>query len=317
MMNLLITGGCGFIGSNFVELVLTEMRDAVNKVVNLDALTYAGTTENTQEFTEDEKYIFEKVDICNLAEVHRVCNQHDITHIVHLAAESHVDNSILNPRAFIDTNVLGTYNLLQVAKQNGLRFHHVSTDEVYGELGETGKFNENTAYDPRNPYSASKASSDFLVMAYYHTYGLEVTISNCSNNYGPRQHQEKFIPTVISCILNGKKIPLYGTGTNIRDWIYVKDHCIGIWDVLTSGVIGETYCIGSNCEKRNIDIIHTICSTMGVTPEESIEYVEDRLGHDFRYAIDSAKITENLSWRPRTSFEDGIEMTIRWYNEKN
>ncbi len=316
-MNLLITGGCGFIGSNFVELVLTEMRDAVNKVVNLDALTYAGTTENTQEFTEDEKYIFEKVDICNLAEVHRVCNQHDITHIVHLAAESHVDNSILNPRAFIDTNVLGTYNLLQVAKQNGLRFHHVSTDEVYGELGETGKFNENTAYDPRNPYSASKASSDFLVMAYYHTYGLEVTISNCSNNYGPRQHQEKFIPTVISCILNGKKIPLYGTGTNIRDWIYVKDHCIGIWDVLTSGVIGETYCIGSNCEKRNIDIIHTICSTMGVTPEESIEYVEDRLGHDFRYAIDSAKITENLSWRPRTSFEDGIEMTIRWYNEKN
>ena len=316
-MNLLITGGCGFIGSNFVELVLTEMRDAVNKVVNLDALTYAGTTENTQEFDEDEKYVFEKVDICNLGEVHRVCNQHDITHIVHLAAESHVDNSILNPRAFIDTNVLGTYNLLQVAKQNGLRFHHVSTDEVYGELGETGKFNENTAYDPRNPYSASKASSDFLVMAYYHTYGLEVTISNCSNNYGPRQHQEKFIPTVISCILNGKKIPLYGTGTNIRDWIYVKDHCIGIWDVLTSGIIGETYCIGSNCEKRNIDIIHTICSTMGVTPEESIEYVEDRLGHDFRYAIDSAKITENLFWQPQTSFEDGIEMTIRWYNEKN
>jgi|TARA_R110001592_G_scaffold71560_2_gene218701 dTDP-glucose 4,6-dehydratase len=316
-MNLLITGGCGFIGSNFVDLVLNEKRTSINKVVNLDALTYAGSLKNTEEFEKDEKYVFEKVNICNFNEVLRVCNEHDITHIVHLAAESHVDNSILDARAFIDTNVVGTYNLLQVAHQNNLRFHHVSTDEVYGELDEIGKFTEDTSYDPRNPYSASKAASDFLVMAYYHTYGLQMTISNCSNNYGPRQHEEKFIPKIISCIMNGDKIPLYGTGTNIRDWIYVKDHCEGLWDVLQTGRIGETYCIGANCEKRNIEIIRDICSVMQVSPEESIEFVKDRLGHDYRYAIDSTKIMESLGWNPETSFESGIKETIRWYNEKN
>ena len=317
MMNLLITGGCGFIGSNFVDLVLNQKRDFVNKVVNLDALTYAGTLKNTEEFEKDDKYVFEKVDICNLQEVQRVCGEHNITHIVHLAAESHVDNSILDARAFIDTNIVGTYNLLQVAQQNKLRFHHVSTDEVYGELEDSGKFTENTSYDPRNPYSASKAASDFLVMAYYHTYDLQATISNCSNNYGPRQHKEKFIPKIISCLLQGNKIPLYGTGTNIRDWIYVKDHCEGIWDVLAAGIIGETYCIGASCEKRNIEIIEDICSIMQVVPEESIEYVKDRLGHDYRYAIDSTKIVENLGWTPKTSFDKGIRKTIRWYNEKN
>ncbi len=316
-MNLLITGGCGFIGSNFVDLVLNEKSPSVNKVVNLDALTYAGSLDNTREFEENEKYIFEKVNLCDLQEVARVVEEHDITHVVHLAAESHVDNSILNPRAFIDTNVVGTYNLLQVAKEYELRFHHVSTDEVYGELGDTGKFTEETSYDPRNPYSASKAASDFLVMAYYYTYGLNVTISNCSNNYGPRQHREKFIPKVISCLLNGNKIPLYGTGTNIRDWIYVKDHCEGIWNVLQNGTIGETYCIGADCEKRNIDVIKDICGAMKADPERSIEYVTDRLGHDFRYAIDNTKIMENLDWYPATSFDVGIQQTIRWYNENN
>lgn len=316
-MNLLITGGCGFIGSNFVDLVLNSKSLLVDKVVNLDALTYAGSLNNTKEFENNKKYVFEKVNLCDSQQVERVFSEHNITHVVHLAAESHVDSSILDPGAFIDTNVVGTYNLLQAAREHSVRFHHVSTDEVYGALGDTGKFTEKTSYDPRNPYSASKAASDFLVLAYYHTYGLRATISNCSNNYGPRQHKEKFIPKIISCLLNGNKIPLYGTGTNVRDWIYVKDHCEGIWSILQNGVIGETYCIGSNCEKRNIEIIKEICAVMQLDPDKSIEYVADRLGHDFRYAIDSTKIMENLDWTPETSFDVGIRQTIRWYNEEN
>ena len=312
---MLVTGGCGFIGANFIKMALAEKREEINKLVNLDALTYAGDLNNTLDFHNDKKYFFEKVNLCNLAETLDVFVRHDITHVVHLAAESHVDNSILDPNAFINTNILGTFNLLKIARQVGVkRFHHVSTDEVYGDLGPTGQFSETTPYNPHNPYSASKAASDFLVKSYFHTYGLPITISNCSNNYGPHQHAEKFIPTVIRSILNNQKIPLYGEGLNVRDWIYVDDHCEGVWEVFQNGVIGETYCVGSNCEKRNIDVIHTICYHMEVDPAANTEYVTDRLGHDFRYAIDNTKITQTLQWGPRTSFEAGIKKTIEWYN---
>jgi len=316
-MKILVTGGCGFIGSNFIEFLLQEKADTIEKVVNLDALTYAGSLDNTKEFEDHEKYVFAKLDLRDRARLWSLFKTHQFTHIVHLAAESHVDNSIADPSAFIASNIVGTHNLLKLAREFEVkRFHHVSTDEVYGELGETGKFDETTAYDPRNPYSASKASSDFLVKAYFHTYNFPVTISNCSNNYGPRQHDEKLIPTVIRSISQGKKIPLYGAGVNVRDWIYVKDHCEGIWKVFTEGTLGETYCIGSNCEKKNIELIHVLCKEMNVDPEDSIEYVTDRAGHDFRYAIDNKKIKEKLGWSPKTSFEDGIKLTVKWYNEK-
>lgn len=317
-MNLLVTGGCGFIGSNFIDMVLATKRSIISKVVNLDALTYAGSLDNTKDFNCDEKYFFEEINLCDYGQVLNVCKKHAITHIVHFAAESHVDNSIADPDAFIDSNIIGTFNLLKIARQLKVkRFHHVSTDEVYGDLGETGKFSETTPYSPHNPYSASKAASDFLVKSYFHTYKLPITISNCSNNYGPRQHSEKFIPTVIKSILNNKKIPLYGKGTNIRDWIYVMDHCEGVWSVFESGVLGETYCIGSNCEKRNIEIIEVICNLLNVDPSENIEYVKDRAGHDYRYAIDNTKIIENLNWKPKTSFLQGMKDTVEWYNERH
>ncbi len=317
-MNLLVTGGCGFIGSNFLKFALREKRDIISKVVNLDALTYAATLDNTKNLEKDSRYFFEHVNLCDMNELVEVFRKHEITHVVHFAAESHVDNSILDPSAFIASNIVGTFNLLRVAQEFRVeRFHHVSTDEVYGDLGPTGKFSEDTPYNPRNPYSASKAGSDFLVRAYYHTYGAPVTISNCSNNYGPRQHKEKFIPTVINALRTNKKIPLYGAGTNIRDWIYVEDHCEGVWSILQSGRLGETYCIGSDCEKRNIDVIHAICAAFGVDPDDSIEYVTDRLGHDQRYAIDSSKIEKELGWSPKTPFEEGIVKTMEWYNEAN
>ena len=241
----------------------------------------------------------------------------NITHIIHLAAESHVDNSIKDASAFIQSNIVGTFNLLKMCMEFDIqKFHHVSTDEVYGDLGPTGRFNELTPYNPKNPYSASKASSDMLVRAYHHTYGLPITISNCSNNYGPMQHEEKFVPTVIKSILQDKKIPLYGTGKNIRDWIYVEDHCSAIWDVFTKGHLGETYCVGANCEKQNIEVINQICDMMGVSASDSIEYVEDRPGHDKRYAIDNIKIMDDLGWYARNSFEIGIAKTIAWYREK-
>ena len=316
-MSLLVTGGCGFIGSNFIEMVLKDKRNDISRVVNLDALTYAGTLNNTEDFSDDEKYFFEKTDLCSLSELLEVFERHRITHVVHFAAESHVDNSIADPDAFIDSNIVGTFNLLKAARQHKVKkFHHVSTDEVYGDLGDDGKFSETTPYNPHNPYSASKAASDFLVKSYFHTYNLPITISNCSNNYGPRQHAEKFIPTVIRSILNGKKIPLYGEGTNIRDWIYVMDHCEGVWSVFKNGELGETYCIGSNCEKKNIEIIETICDILEVIPSESIEYVKDRAGHDYRYAIDNTKITENLNWESKVSFLQGMKKTIEWYNER-
>ena len=316
-MNLLITGGAGFIGSNFIEMILQDKREFISKVVNLDALTYAGSLNNTKDFENDEKYFFEKVDLRNLSQLLEVFIKHNITHVVHLAAESHVDNSILDPSAFIESNIVGTFNLLKIAQQVGVeRFHHVSTDEVYGDLGPTGKFKETTPYNPRNPYSASKAASDFLVRSYFHTYKFPVTISNCSNNYGPRQHKEKFIPTVLYSILNGDKIPLYGKGTNVRDWIYVNDHCEGIWRVLQHGKLGETYCIGAECEKRNIDVIEIICECLNVSASECIEHVKDRPGHDQRYAIDTSKMHKNLNWLAETAFDEGIKKTIKWYNDR-
>ena len=318
MMNLLVTGGSGFIGSNFIEMVLKTKRDHISKVVNLDVLTYAANLDNTKEFETDEKYFFEKVDLRDYEDLLGVFDRHNITHVVHFAAESHVDNSIEDPDAFIDSNIVGTFNLLKAARYHKVKkFHHVSTDEVYGDLGDEGKFSETTPYNPHNPYSASKAASDFLVKSYFHTYKLPITISNCSNNYGPKQHAEKFIPTVINAILNKRKIPLYGQGTNVRDWIYVMDHCEGVWEVLKNGNLGETYCIGANCEKRNIEIIETICNLLKVNIEVNIEYVKDRTGHDYRYAIDNTKITETLDWGPKTSFLQGMKDTIRWYHERH
>ena len=317
-MNLLVTGGCGFIGSNFIEMALEAKRTWIKKIVNLDSLTYAGSLENTSDFELDEKYFFENVDLCDYDTLLDIFDKHSITHVIHFAAESHVDNAISDPDAFINSNITGTFNLLKAARKfNVKRFHHVSTDEVYGDLGDDGKFSEDTPYDPHNPYSASKAASDFLVKSYFHTYGLPVTISNCSNNYGPRQHLEKFIPTVINSILSNKKIPLYGKGINVRDWIYVSDHCEGVWQVATEGELGETYCIGASCERKNIDIIEEICKILDVKPSENIEYVKDRAGHDYRYAIDNTKIKEKLNWSPQTSFEEGMKKTVEWYSERH
>ena len=316
-MNLLVTGGCGFIGSNFIKWVLEKKQSLISKVVNVDVLTYAGDIQNTQSFAPNKKYFFEKVDLCDSKKLLEVFVKHSITHVVHLAAESHVDNSILNPSKFIESNIVGTFNLLKISYDyKVIKFHHVSTDEVYGDLGTVGKFSEKTPYNPHNPYSASKASSDFLVKSYFHTYKLPITISNCSNNYGPHQHKEKFIPTIIYSLLDKKNIPLYGKGLNVRDWIYVTDHCAGIWEVFMKGNLGETYCIGSNCEKRNIDVIKSICNIMKKKPEDWIEHVTDRLGHDFRYAIDNTKIKTTLNWNPQYSFEEGIKQTIEWYNER-
>ena len=316
-MNLLVTGGCGFIGSNLIKYILEHKSEMVSRVVNLDSLTYAADLANTDEFVNNPKYAFANADLCNLESLKNVIRVYGITHIIHLAAESHVDNSIKDASAFIQSNIVGTFNLLKICMDYNIKkFHHVSTDEVYGDLGPSGKFDENTPYDPKNPYSASKASSDMLVRAYHNTYSLPITISNCSNNYGPRQHNEKFIPTVIKCLLNDDKIPLYGSGTNIRDWIYVDDHCEAVWEVFINGRLGETYCIGSDCEKRNIDVINEICGIMNVEPQTAIKYVQDRLGHDQRYAINNSKILTELNWKPKTTFADGIAKTIQWYKEK-
>lgn len=310
-MNLLITGGAGFIGSNFVHYILKKYPDY--KVVNLDLLTYAGNLKNLQGVEDNPNYTFVKGDINDYDLVSRLVKENKIDTIVHFAAESHVDRSISGPDLFLQTNILGTHNLLKVALENNkIRFHHVSTDEVFGSLGEDGKFNEQTPYDPKSPYSASKASSDHLVRAYVNTYGLPITISNCSNNYGPRQHLEKLIPLFITNLLADKKVPLYGNGENIRDWLYVDDHCIAIDLILHKGKIGETYLIGANQEKTNIEIAQILINKLSKT-EDMIERVEDRLGHDYRYAIDFAKIHKELGWSPTVSFEEGIDETIKWY----
>ena len=312
-MNFLVTGGAGFIGSNFVYHILDKYSNY--KIINLDSLTYAGNLENLESVKDNPSYTFIKGDIGDYDLLSKIVKEHNIDTIVHFAAESHVDRSIDGPDVFLTTNILGTHNLLKVALENDkLRFHHVSTDEVFGSLGEKGKFDETTPYDPRSPYSASKASSDHLVRAYANTYGLPTTISNCSNNYGPYQHKEKLIPLFISNLLADKKVPLYGSGTNIRDWLYVTDHCSAIDLILHKGKLGETYLVGGDAEKRNIDIAKLLLEKLGKS-EDMIEEVEDRAGHDYRYAIDFAKIKNELGWQPSVSFEEGIDKTIEWYKK--
>lgn len=330
MQNLLITGGSGFIGANFVRLVLNSIPDC--RIINLDKLTYAGNPANLADIEKDPRYRFVQGDICNRELLDRIFLEEQIDTVVHFAAESHVDRSISGPGEFIQTNIIGTFTLLEAARTAWLasshhaphtsRFLHVSTDEVYGSLSETGYFTEQTPYDPRSPYSASKASSDHLASAYFHTYGLPVLITNCSNNYGPFQFPEKLIPLIVSNALEGKELPVYGDGKNIRDWLYVVDHCSAILAVLQKGTIGETYNIGGNSEKQNIEVVTTICDVLdekvgklqsGAPRRNLIRFVKDRPGHDRRYAIDATKIKEELSWQPSVKFEEGIRQTIDWY----
>jgi len=306
---LLVTGGAGFIGSNFILYMFDKYPDV--KIINLDLLTYAGNLENLKDIADNPNYTFVKGDIADPRIVNRVVP--GVDYIVNFAAESHVDRSIEDPLVFIKTNVMGTQVLLDAAKKYGVeRYLQVSTDEVYGSLGPTGYFTEETPIAPNSPYSASKAGADMLVRAYYETYGLPVLITRCSNNYGPYQFPEKLIPFFIKKLLNGQKVPVYGDGLNVRDWLYVEDHCAAIDMVLQKGMVGEVYNIGGNNEKTNMEITKLILQGLG-KPETMIQYVKDRLGHDRRYAIDSGKIQSKLGWQPATSFEDGIEMTIKWY----
>lgn len=309
-MKILVTGGAGFIGSNFIRYWLKNNPD--DKIVNLDSLTYAGNLENLRDIEANSNYNFVRGDICDYELVNSLVKDVDL--IVHFAAESHVDRSIMSSDEFIRTNVLGTMTLLDVAKNNGnIRFHHVSTDEVFGSLTmDDPKFNEKTPYDPRSPYSASKAGSDHLVRAYYHTHNLPITISNCSNNYGPYQFPEKLIPFFVTNLIEGKKVPVYGKGENIRDWIYVDDHNRGVEMIIKKGKIGETYCLGGGNEVKNIDITKKILELMGEM-EEKIEYVKDRPGHDLRYAIDFSKAKSELGWEPIYDFEKGLTETVEWY----
>ncbi len=316
-MKILVTGGAGFIGANFVHHILEKYSansadGPEYKVVNLDSLTYAGNLANLTEVENNPNYEFVKGDILDKELMNELVARVDA--VVHFAAESHVDRSILDSDLFVKTNVNGTLNLLEAAKNNGnKRFHHVSTDEVYGSLGKNDPaFSEETSYDPRSPYSASKASSDHLVRAYFHTHDLPITISNCSNNYGPYQFPEKLIPLFVTNLMEGKKIPVYGTGENIRDWLHVKDHCIAIDRILHDGKIGETYCVGGDAEKTNLEITNLILELMG-EGQDKIEYVEDRKGHDKRYAINFSKIKNELGWEPSVSFEEGIRETVEWY----
>jgi dTDP-glucose 4,6-dehydratase len=314
-MKLLVTGGAGFIGSNFIHYWLEHHPD--DYIINLDALTYAGNLDNLSAVEGYPNYQFVHGNICDVNLVNQIVPEVDV--IVHFAAESHVDRSILNSADFIKTNVEGTRVLLEAAKNNGLkRFHHVSTDEVFGALSfDSPKFSETTPYDPRSPYSASKAASDHLVRAYYHTYGLPVTISNCSNNYGPYQYPEKLIPLFITNLITGKKVTVYGEGQNIRDWIHVDDHNRGLDLILKKGKIGETYCLGGNSERSNLEITRDILNLMG-KGEEMIDYVKDRPGHDLRYAIDFSKTKQDLGFEPLISFKEGLASTVNWYkNNKN
>ena len=325
-MNLLVTGGAGFIGSTVVRHVID--RPEVARLINLDCLTYAGCLENLTSVQAHPKYIFEKVDLRDKAAVFRVVQTHQITHVLHLAAESHVDRSITGPADFIHTNVVGTFHLLEGCRaawansSGGRRFHHVSTDEVYGSLGAEGYFVETTPYAPNSPYSASKAAGDMLVRAYHHTYGLPTVITNCSNNYGPHQFPEKLIPVVIQAALERRPIPVYGDGMNVRDWLYVEDHASALFRVLLQGNLGEVYNIGGNNEWANLRIVELICDlidelkpTLGGNTRKLITFVKDRPGHDRRYAIDAGKILRELRWKPEHTFEQGIRKTVRWYLE--
>ncbi len=324
MKTIIITGGAGFIGSHVVRRFVNRYPNIL--IVNLDALTYAGNLENLKDVENASNYAFEKADITDAETINALFAKHRPDGVIHLAAESHVDRSIADPMAFIRTNIEGTVNLLNASRITwngefeGKRFYHISTDEVYGSLGEDGFFKEETPYDPRSPYSASKASSDHLVRAYFHTYGLPVVISNCSNNYGPNHFPEKLIPLAINNIVNNRAIPIYGKGENVRDWLYVEDHASAIDVIFNKGKLGETYNIGGNNEWTNIDLIHLLCKVMDEklgrepgTSAQLITYVKDRAGHDLRYAIDSSKLKNELGWEPSLTFEEGLPKTVDWY----
>lgn len=325
MRSILITGGAGFIGSHVVRHFVRGYPDY--KIVNLDLLTYAGNLENLKDLEGEANYVFVKGDIADPALLDRIFSEHGIEGVIHLAAESHVDRSISNPMSFIRTNVIGTVELLNAARRywksfEGKRFYHVSTDEVYGSLGETGYFTETTPYDPRSPYSASKASSDFLVRAYYHTYGMPVVLSNCSNNYGPYQFPEKLIPLIINNIRNEKPLPIYGDGQYTRDWLWVLDHVSAIDAIYHRGRIGETYNIGGSNEWKNLELVHLLCDLVDARmgrPEgaarQLITFVKDRPGHDRRYAIDSSKLQTELGWSPAMTMREGLRQTVDWYFE--
>ena len=323
-MNLLVTGGAGFIGSNLIQHIIDQPE--IKLLVNLDCLTYAGHLENLERVASHPKYVFEKIDLRDKSAVSDVVQKYSITHVLHLAAESHVDRSISGPGDFIQTNIVGTFNLLEAVRDfwsgkfSDKRFHHVSTDEVYGSLGATGFFTETTPYAPNSPYSASKASSDLLVRAYHHTYGLPVVTTNCSNNYGPFQFPEKLIPVIIENVCQRKPIPVYGDGMNVRDWLYVRDHAEALWLVLTRGRDAETYNIGGHNEWANLRIVELICDLLdelapqlGGNSRKLISFVKDRPGHDRRYAIDAGKIQKELGWTPAHTFETGIRETVEWY----
>lgn len=324
MKSILVTGGAGFIGSHVVRLLVNKYPQYL--IVNLDSLTYAGNLENLRDIEKKSNYRFVKVDIRDADSVAKVFADFNIEGVIHLAAESHVDRSISNPMEFIKTNIEGTVVLLNAARNQwannfeGKMFYHISTDEVYGSLGDEGLFTESTPYDPRSPYSASKASSDHLVRAYHHTYKLPIVISNCSNNYGPNQFPEKLIPLVISNIQKMKPIPVYGKGENVRDWLFVEDHAAAIDTIFHNGEVGETYNVGGNNEWKNIDLVRLLCQIMDHklgrtkgTSESLITFVTDRAGHDLRYAIDSSKIATKLGWKPTVTFEEGLEKTVSWY----
>ncbi len=334
-MKILVTGGAGFIGSAVIRHIINNTSSSV---INVDKLTYAGNLESLESIKDSDRYFFEQVDICDRNEVQRIFQQYQPNAVMHLAAESHVDRSIDGPGEFITTNVVGTYILLEEARsyfsllddmlERSFRFHHISTDEVYGDLGAEGLFTETTSYEPSSPYSASKASSDHLVRAWQRTYGLPTLITNCSNNYGPFHFPEKLIPLIILNALAGKPLPVYGDGSQIRDWLFVEDHARALYKVVTEGVVGETYNIGGHNERRNIDVVKTICGILeelvpnkpeGVNSyEDLITYVTDRPGHDVRYAIDASKIQHELNWVPEETFETGIRSTVEWYlNNEN
>ncbi len=345
LTNILVTGGAGFIGCNFIHFMFSDESGFSGKIINVDCLTYAGNAESLKDIDEkfgslavkngsikeeEQRYFFEQVDICDSPAIDAILKKYHIDTIVHFAAESHVDRSILGPEAFVKTNVMGTFNLLDLAKnywknedgtiRNDVLFHHISTDEVYGSLGDTGYFTETTPYDPRSPYSSSKASSDHLVMAYYHTYGLPITLSNCTNNYGPYQFPEKLLPLMINNIKTGKNLPVYGDGLNIRDWVYVEDHNRAVWLIVQNGKTGEKYNIGGENEWTNIKLLKEVikleANELGLSKddvEKTITFVKDRPGHDRRYAIDCSKIKRELGWERKVTFEEGLLFTIQWY----